>query len=564
MDTKNRVAIYIRVSTQMQVDKDSLPMQRQDLSAYAQYILNTTDYKIFEDAGYSGKNTARPAFQEMLKGIRNGEFTHLLVWKIDRISRNLLDFATLYSELKQLGVIFVSKNEQFDTSTAMGEAMLKIILVFAELERNMTAERVTATMISRASNGQWNGGRIPFGYHYDPTTRTFSIDEQEAVLVRAMHDGYEREKSLVTLTYILNDSGYRTRQGSHWTPTSISVILKSMFYCGDYVYNYRKEGSRQKVKDSSEWVTITDHHPAIVSREQKARIMAQLHENLRFLQERGISAHRTKFIHVFGKLIFCGKCGHRMYSVTAGKRDNWDHSNYLCSTRRKSKTMCNQKSTSDAIVGEFIFNLLLNMLNAQKHFTKDTTNDELQRMILAGNTFSSIASIDPDDLDYIRNLLESDSLTGVIYGRTAETKQSKDSYAKLSQKRIKLNRALDRLRDLYLYSDEGISEKDYILQREKLENQLENIDQQIIALETSRKAEEDDEFLQRASEFIIAKNLSDRNYIYYKRLAQSVDRNILADFVSKVIERIVVTDDQFTSVSFKNNIVLHFDYKKEP
>ena len=92
--------------------------------------------------------------------IRDGEFTHLVVWKIDRISRNLLDFSAMYAELKKLGVVFVSKNEQFDTSTAMGEAMLKIILVFAELERNMTSERVTAVMLSRANNGQWNGGRV--------------------------------------------------------------------------------------------------------------------------------------------------------------------------------------------------------------------------------------------------------------------------------------------------------------------------------------------------------------------------------------------------------------------
>ena len=103
----NRVAIYIRVSTTHQIDKDSLPMQRQDLIAYAKLMLNTDDYVIFEDAGYSGKNTDRPKFQEMMS-------------QIDRISRNLLDFATMYKELKDLGVVFVSKNEQFDTSTAMG------------------------------------------------------------------------------------------------------------------------------------------------------------------------------------------------------------------------------------------------------------------------------------------------------------------------------------------------------------------------------------------------------------------------------------------------------------
>ena len=105
-----KVAIYTRVSTDHQIDKDSLPMQRKDLIAYSQLIIGTDDYEIFEDAGYSGKNIARPGFQVMMERVRKKEFTHVLVWKIDRISRNLLDFAQMYAELKKLGVAFVSKN----------------------------------------------------------------------------------------------------------------------------------------------------------------------------------------------------------------------------------------------------------------------------------------------------------------------------------------------------------------------------------------------------------------------------------------------------------------------
>ena len=116
--TVMRAAIYVRVSTIYQVDKDSLPLQKQELTGFCKYSLGIEDVVIFEDAGYSGKNTDRPAFQRMMGQIRNGLFTHLVVWKIDRISRNLLDFATMYAELKKLGVAFVSKNEQFDTSSS--------------------------------------------------------------------------------------------------------------------------------------------------------------------------------------------------------------------------------------------------------------------------------------------------------------------------------------------------------------------------------------------------------------------------------------------------------------
>lgn len=163
--TKKKAALYVRVSTRYQVDKDSLPFQRKKLKEYCKF-LGLEDHVIFEDDGYSAKNTERPHFQEMMSRVRSGEFSHLIVWKVDRVSRNLLDFAAMYQELKDHKVTFISMNEQFDTSTAIGEAMLKIILIFAELERNMTSERVTGIMLDRAEQGLWNGARMPVGYRH--------------------------------------------------------------------------------------------------------------------------------------------------------------------------------------------------------------------------------------------------------------------------------------------------------------------------------------------------------------------------------------------------------------
>lgn len=93
-------AIYVRVSTNYQIDKDSLPLQKNDMINYSKFVLGINDYEIFEDASYSGKNIKRPDFQNMMSRIKQGEFSHLLVWKIDRISRNLLDFCAIYNELK--------------------------------------------------------------------------------------------------------------------------------------------------------------------------------------------------------------------------------------------------------------------------------------------------------------------------------------------------------------------------------------------------------------------------------------------------------------------------------
>ena len=281
---QTKVAIYIRVSTAHQVDKDSIPMQKKDLIAYCQLILGTDNYVIFEDAGYSGKNTDRPGFQEMMGRIRRGEFTHVLVWKIDRVSRNLLDFAEMYEELQSLRVTFVSKNEQFDTSTAIGEAMLKIILVFAELERNMTSERVTATMISRANSGQWNGGRIPYGYSYDSETKTFSIREDEASICRELKEIYLEKKSLVYTARTLNQNGRKTRSGASWSPHTVWIIASSPFYAGIYRYNRYKGTESRSVNPEDEWVLVPNHHPAIFTIEEHEALLATLKSNARMLE----------------------------------------------------------------------------------------------------------------------------------------------------------------------------------------------------------------------------------------------------------------------------------------
>ena len=256
-------------------------MQRKDLIAYSSLVLGIEDYEIFEDAGYSGKNTDRPAFQSMMQRIRTGEFSHVLVWKIDRISRNLLDFAEMYEELQSLRVTFVSKKEQFDTSSAMGEAMLKIILVFAELERNMTSERVTATMISRANQGLWNGGRIPYGYNYDTDSSTFSIRDDEAAVCRIIRDDYLENKSLVHTSRLLNSIGHKTRGGADWSPTTVWIIIQNPFYAGMYRYNRYKGTEYRTVNPEDEWVIINDHHPAIFTLEDHEKMLDILQSNSR-------------------------------------------------------------------------------------------------------------------------------------------------------------------------------------------------------------------------------------------------------------------------------------------
>lgn len=542
-------------------------MQRNDLVQYCKLILGTDDYVIFEDAGYSGKNTDRPMYQSMLNQIRSGLFTHVLVWKLDRISRNLLDFASMYSELKSLGVTFVSKNEQFDTSTAMGEAMLKIILVFAELERNMTSERVTATMISRASQGQWNGGRIPFGYAYDRETSTFSIDDNEAAVVRRIFDDYEKLKSLTILARRLNASGYRTRANSFWSPASLYIILHNVFYVGDYRYNVLKEGDRQRPKPQSEWVTVPDHHVAIISREQHKRVELLLASNDRRAKERNID-YSPKHTHVFGGMVICGECN-RLMTCTPMQRGKkpFPCTRYTCSTRRKLKDACSGVSVTDITIGEFAINYILNMLNLQKTFVSSMTLSEIEAALLRGSTFSYIDHIDEQGLTDLYGVLSSGILNGPVYGRgytvTHEEAPSEDD-SSLKKERAKIERALERLQNLFLYSDDSMSESEYVIKRSELVSRLEEVNEQIGIIQSAEwhASLSDETFVQKASEFIISKNLEDRNYIYYERLASEVDEKSLKAFFVSVIDNIVLSGGKIVSITFRNGLSHSFTTKK--
>lgn len=559
------VAIYVRVSTTHQIDKDSLPMQRNDLITYAKLMLNTDKYTIFEDAGYSGKNTIRPQFQNMMKRMRENEFTHLLVWKIDRISRNLLDFATMYSELKNLGVVFVSKNEQFDTSTAMGEAMLKIILVFAELERNMTSERVTATMIARANSGLWNGGKIPFGYTYNVNTKEFDLDPKEAPVVKLIHNLYEENHSLLSVARELNGKGYRTRNGNEWSPVSLHIILHNLFYCGDYRYNVLKEGNRQKVKSKSEWVTIENHHKPIVDREQKKRIIAFLDSNAKLRKEQGLP-NKARYTHIFSGIAHCEHCG-KMYvsSISTANSNGWRYSKYLCPTKRKSKTACVGKSTSDLIIGEFVFNYVLNMLNSQKSKELIASPSQLQKYLLKGDAFCYIKDIEPDGLNDFYASIKTNNDKTMIYGKNSKIIPSKDDVeiTKLQSNKKKIVRALDRLQKLYLYDDESMSEADFIIEKHKLVEEMDNIDEKIKILTTDdwQQSISDETLIKKASEFIITQRLSTRKYINYKKLAMSVDAEILRSFVNSIIDSIGVYNGKVQNIIFKNGLSHHFIFK---
>jgi putative resolvase len=569
IENKNlRIAIYIRVSTLYQVDKDSLPMQREDLTNYCKYIFNTEDYEIFEDAGYSGKNTGRPAFQEMMIKIRKKEFTHILVWKIDRISRNLLDFSNMYEELKKYGVTFVSKNEQFDTSSAMGEAMLKIILVFAELERKLTSERVSATMISRATKGLWNGANVPIGYKWDPDTKFPIPDPNEAKTVQLIYDMYIKAKSCLALAKHLNTENIPTKRGGKWTSKTVNDILRNPFYKGTYRYNYR-ESARGRKKNENEWIIIDDNHEGIIDKTVWQLANDILDSNAGLLKTK---YRKYKHIHIFSKKLTCTKCSNG-YIATKDKarNDGYMPSKYRCAGKMH-KHICDAKLVSDVVLGPFILTLIKNIINAGNMYID--TIQELEDILLTGDPFKDVLSINKEDLEilYIALFHVPATTKNITYKSTLESLPKdneemerdflKKKLEKFKKDKMKYSKALERLEDLYLFSEESMSKVDYLLKKKQYESKLDEIEQnlkQFYRMNDKTRNIKDMTFVLNYEEFLFNQMLGKKE-LNFKHLMTNTNNNVIKDLIDTIIKTIYMHDKTVVSVEFNNGIHLHFNY----
>lgn len=552
-----KVAIYTRVSTAMQIDRDSLQVQKKELITYADLILGIKDYEIFEDPGYSGKNTDRPAYQKMMSRIRRGEFTHLLVWKIDRISRNVLDFAALYQELKKLGVVFVSKNEQFDTGTAIGEAMLKIILVFAELERNMTAERVSAVMLSRANSGQWNGGRVPYGYNYDATTKEFSINPSEEKVILLMYGLYERKKSLLKVSNELNQKGFRTRANNTWNAVSVRKILVSPFYIGHYQYNVHDEKDWSK-KPEDEWITIPDHHPAIIEPSRYYAVVETLKQNRRGLFKHNDTYNRTH-IHLFAGLIICGNCGGNFISMKARiLKNGLRPSRYTCSTRRKNTSICTNQSIDDTALAPFVFQYMSNILNAQKKVTKTTPIKTIKDWLLKGLN----CNIPDDNVKELADEMkaEREKITYAPENILNPAKDDKESEEiTLNELYNRNNNAIARLTNLYLHGN-VMTEPEYITERKKLEDEQKRIEQRLSEIIKEEGARHDSIIASKLSWLVMEKVLEDPSVVDYQKFALAVDMTMPKAFLNATLKHIKTLNGKVSEIVFKNGIKTTFLY----
>jgi DNA invertase Pin-like site-specific DNA recombinase len=244
-----RCAIYTRVSTDQGLEQDfnSLDAQRDAAEAYIRsqaHAAWTIVRNRYDDGGFSGGSTDRPALQRLLTDVKATKVDVIVVYKVDRLTRSLADFAKLVELFDGHGVSFVSVTQQFNTTTSMGRLTLNVLLSFAQFEREVTSERIRDKIAASKRKGLWVGGRVPLGY--EVKDRKIVVVKRKAELVRAIFRSYLKLGSIDRLANDLRKQGAVTNVtrrkngkaigGNPFTRGPLSYLLRNRFYIGQVVY----------------------------------------------------------------------------------------------------------------------------------------------------------------------------------------------------------------------------------------------------------------------------------------------------------------------------------------
>ena len=337
---------------------------------------------VYEDEGYSGKNTARPAFRAMMEDARRRKLKSVVVYRLDRISRNIGDFSGLIEELSRLDMEFISIREQFDTGSPMGRAMMYISSVFSQLERETIAERIRDNMHELAKTGRWLGGTTPTGYTSESVQRV-TLDgrvrkacrlvpvAEEQACVRQIFELFLEKESLTQVEAELLGMHRKTKTGKSFSRFAIRAILRNPVYvrADQSVYAYftekgaeicaergafdglhgilaynrtdQEKGRATRFLPEREWVISVGAHEGVIAGEDWIRTQACLDRN----KDRAYRRPGSNRALLTG-LLFCA-CGHRMYARLTDRQvpEGGAGYCYVCSMKRRSKrSICDRRN----------------------------------------------------------------------------------------------------------------------------------------------------------------------------------------------------------------------------
>ncbi len=258
------MSLYDAIYARQSVDRiDSISVESQ--VEFCKKEVNDGQYKIYTDKGYSGKNIDRPAFKELMRDIEAGVIRRVIVYRLDRISRSVLDFANVIDIFQKHKVDFVSTMEKFDTGTPIGKAMLMIVMIFAQLERETIQQRVIDAYSSRSKRGFYMGGRVPFGFDLVETTidgirtKMYKPIEKEAEIVRLIFSMYAKpQTSFGDVMRYLEEHGIRKRDGKLFNRSRLrDVVINPAYVKADYqLYEFFKAQGTNIVNNPGDFIGI--------------------------------------------------------------------------------------------------------------------------------------------------------------------------------------------------------------------------------------------------------------------------------------------------------------------
>lgn len=388
---------------------DSVENQIQLCLEYAALHFGATveDCDVFEDEGFSAKDTERPQFQSMLCALRSGKYDCLICYRLDRVSRSVSDFSAFIQELQDLGIAFVSIREQFDTSTPMGRAMMYIASVFAQLERETLAERVRDNLYQLAKTGRWLGGVTPLGYRSEEsiyiekgrerTRKKLVPVPNEIDIVKTIFEQYLVLRSLTKLDAYLLKNGVRTRNQKSFSRFSIRNILENPVYaiadedmyswltqngyevyapCEDFngisgVLAYCKT-KQQKHKTNqrrppADWIVSVGAHAGAIDGRSWIEVQSILQGNKGKTQRTPL-----KIDALLSGILRCENCGSYMRPKGGRVLGNGQKAfSYICELKERSKgTLCNAVNAPGLQSDAIIIRKVSSIAGARKEFAE--------------------------------------------------------------------------------------------------------------------------------------------------------------------------------------------------
>jgi site-specific DNA recombinase len=346
-----RCAIYTRKSTDEGLNQEfnSLDAQREAAEAYIAsqkhegWVCLPARY---DDGGFSGGTMERPALRRLLADIEAGRVDCIVVYKVDRLSRSLLDFARLVEIFERHNVSFVSVTQQFNTTNSMGRLTLNILLSFAQFEREIIAERTRDKMSAARRKGKWVGGMPVLGYDVAPEGSRLIINEEEAAKVQTIFELYLECQSLIATVQELNRRGWTSKRwvtrkgylrgGKPFDKNKLFNLLTNITYLG---------------KVNHKGVVYEGEHEAIVSEEIWRKVQNILRRN----GKNGGKLVRNKYGALLRGLLYCIPCQSAMVHTYTTKTKNRLYRYYVCSKAQKQGwNTCPTKSLPAAEIERFV------------------------------------------------------------------------------------------------------------------------------------------------------------------------------------------------------------------